>query len=260
MATQNIVIDVAGESAGVGGVSRQFAFEKISPTPPLVTLSIDDNTGITTWAWELLSRPTGSSSILGTPTSSTTTFTPTTGIPGTYLIRCTLNGTILLANVAVAWRSQFGDHRYPAVGETIEFDADRGWEPAVQGIFDSIEDGTVAGRQRFVADYSTSTVLTESTFVGTHRTTNAAGDVKLTLPVITAAMLGKKATIVKWGAGNCHFQPGAGNTIADGADATIVLRNSVPGQAKVAQATVTAISITEWAWSDLFGSWATEPA
>lgn len=161
----NIVIDVAGEAAGSPGVARDFIYSKISPTPPLVTLSIDDNTGITTWAWEILAQPTGASATLGTPTASTTTFTPTAAIPGTYLIRVTLNGTIVLTN-AVAWRTQNENYRYPAPGEKTEFSSTRGWEPDVNAIHVAIENGTTNERQRKVIDYVTSTSVPPTEVLG----------------------------------------------------------------------------------------------
>lgn len=152
----NIVINVAGEPAGSPGVAREFTYDKINPTPPLVTLTIDDNTGITQWAWEILAQPADASSVIGTPTASSATFTPTAYAAGTYLIRCTLNGSVELTN-AVAWKTLHGNYRIPAPGETTEFGVLRGWDPALKAIFDSVEDGTAGGRQRKVIDYVTST-------------------------------------------------------------------------------------------------------
>jgi hypothetical protein len=104
-----------------------------SPTPvdnltvsQVVTLSNFDNTGVTTWLWEILSRPADSTATLSAPTASTTTFTA--DVDGSWLIRLTTNGTdidtavarILTANIGLA---------SPARDEVEEGDAsgNEGW-------------------------------------------------------------------------------------------------------------------------------------
>ena len=149
----DIVIDVAGEAAGVPGVAREFAFSKIDPTPPLVTLSIDNNTGITQWYWEILSQPAGATAVLSTPNASTTTFTPDAFISGTYLLQCTFNGGPSAATNAVAWKTRYQDLRVPAPGEETEFGADRGWDPAVEKLYSLFDSGKGGQRRRAVLDY-----------------------------------------------------------------------------------------------------------
>jgi len=148
-----IVIDVAGEPAGSPGVAREFTFDKIDGSPPLVTLSIDDNSGITQWFWEILSQPEGASAILGTPTASICTFTPTAYKPGTYLIRCTFNAGASYARNGVAWSTRNLAIRIPAVGEEDEFDTDRGWDPALSKLILLMDAGLGGNRQRKVLDY-----------------------------------------------------------------------------------------------------------
>ncbi len=91
MPTVNIVIDVAGEAAGSPGVSRSFVYSKIDPAPPLVTLSLGDGTGVTSYLWEIVSQPVGASATLSSAVVASPTFTPTASIPGTYLVACTVN-------------------------------------------------------------------------------------------------------------------------------------------------------------------------
>jgi len=146
-----IVIDVAGESAGVPGVSRIFPFFKIDPTGPLVTLSLDDNTDITEYDWELI-PPYGSSAVLDDPTSATPTFTPTGGVPGSYLVYCRINEELDLDGNGVAWRTKIRGIRIPGLGETIEFGS-RGWDTAMRKVIQIVEEMEDGVRQRACLDY-----------------------------------------------------------------------------------------------------------
>lgn len=150
----NIVINVAGEPAGTPGDPRTFAFTKIDTgSPPLVTLTIDDNTGITQWLWEILSQPEGASATLSGATTNTATFTPTAYIPGTYLIRCTFNRGSTYDHNGVAWTTRNLAIRIPAVGEEDEFDTTRGWDPALTKLILAMDAGQGGARQRKVIDY-----------------------------------------------------------------------------------------------------------
>jgi hypothetical protein len=126
-------IDVAGESPGIAGEPREFAYAKIDPTPPLVTLSLDDNTDVTEWFWEFIDQATGASAVLTTPMESTSTFTPTTAKPGTYTIRCTVikNGIESSCENGVAWDTKNLSIRIPAARETSLFSATKGWQLAL---------------------------------------------------------------------------------------------------------------------------------
>jgi hypothetical protein len=153
----DIIIDVAGEPAGVAGVAREFVFTKIDPAGPLVTLSLDDITGITTFDWSILAQPPNSTATLSTPTLSSTTFTPNALIPGTYLVQCIFNGGTSVARNAVAWKTRYLDLRIPAPGESLEFGTDRGWDPALHKVIEVVDDATKENRQRAVINYVTST-------------------------------------------------------------------------------------------------------
>ena len=110
-----------------------------------------------------------------------------------------------------------------------------------------------------MTEHSSSDTLTVNNVVGRHKIVGA-GTINLQLPVITDKLLDKEVTMLKWSDAVCAFLPGAGNTIADGADDTIVIRNSQATQAKVAKVTLRAVSLTEWALGSTVGSWVTEPA
>lgn len=128
----NIIITVVGQGSGSGGESRSFPYSLIATSPPLVTLSLDDTGGVTSYLWELLNIPIGASSILSSQSSATPTFTPTAEKWGTYLIRCTIirNGVQEIGTVGLSFRTVNQDLRFPAAGEKIEFDEDNGWMSA----------------------------------------------------------------------------------------------------------------------------------
>lgn len=138
MATVQIVIDVAGESAGTPGESRTFAFSKIDPTPPLVTLSIDDTTGITSYLWSIDQQPEGASASLSSDTDAAPTFTPEASVAGTYLISCIVNGGTT-AYVGLAFLTEHLGLRKPAPTETTQFSTSRGWEVALAGVMDEVD-------------------------------------------------------------------------------------------------------------------------
>lgn len=127
MPTVEIVIDVAGEAAGTPGEARTFDFTKIDPTPPLVTLSLDDDTGITEYAWSIVNQPLGASAVLSSETVAAPTFTPTALIPGTYLIECIVNGGEAYDRNGLAFLTKYLDIRKPAAAETTEFGETYGW-------------------------------------------------------------------------------------------------------------------------------------
>ncbi len=62
------------------------------------TLTNFNDTGATTWAWVILSKPNGSTATIAAPTASTTTFTA--DLEGTYLIQLTVNGSLVSTAVA----------------------------------------------------------------------------------------------------------------------------------------------------------------
>ncbi len=101
------------------------------PLNTFVSLSNNDNTGVTTWQWTILSQPAGTPVVLATPTASTAAFTPTK--EGSYLIRLVVNtglageatDQVVASVLELETRS-----RIPAAGETIEVDSNNGWSNA----------------------------------------------------------------------------------------------------------------------------------
>ena len=96
-----------------------------------VTFSNSNNTGVTTWKWELLDRPAASSASL------TAAATPTTQLTldkqGSYLVRLTVNEGLATADsnaVVAAIRQVRSRIRVPAAGETTEVDTNDGWAAA----------------------------------------------------------------------------------------------------------------------------------
>lgn len=166
--TVKIVIDVAGEVAGSPGVARTFDYTKVYPTPPLVTLSLDDNTGITTYAWEIVAQPEGVAVTLSDPAVPSPTFTPAASIPGTYLVECVVNGGDQEARNGLAFRTENLGLRKPAPGETTQFSSDRGWEIALAKLIDAVDSLLSSGgvRQRKVIDIVNNTAAPPSEVSG----------------------------------------------------------------------------------------------
>lgn len=76
-------------SIRINGVATPNEVLKIGD---VVTLTNNDNTGVLTWAWEILSKPTGSTAALSSPSASAPTFT--VDVEGAYLIRLVVNDTL----------------------------------------------------------------------------------------------------------------------------------------------------------------------
>jgi len=109
----------------------------------LVSLSNSDNTGVTSWFWEFVSKPPGSTATLSTPTASVSTFTPDK--VGSYLIKLTVNGSTSNIEVA-AVRTTNLNIRIPATEETDEFDESgntTGWSSAIYDAFIAIDNISV---------------------------------------------------------------------------------------------------------------------
>lgn len=144
--TIEIVIDVSGEAAGSPGVAREFVYGKIDPTPPTVTCSLDDDTGITSYFWEFVSQPVGASAVFSSSSAPAPTFTPTVSVSGTYLIKCTVNGGADFNTNALAFTTENRALRKPAPGETTQFSDSRGWDIALSEMINAFDGLTlVAG-------------------------------------------------------------------------------------------------------------------
>jgi hypothetical protein len=103
-----------------------------------VVLSNDDNTGITSWKWSLISKPEGSATTLSTPTSSTSGFTP--DAEGSYLIELTVNGKIKKRIIGAVLTTS--GVRLTAVGEANEFG---GWGATINESLTIVEAGGGGG-------------------------------------------------------------------------------------------------------------------
>lgn len=125
MAVASILLD-----GGAGPLRKA-----IGAANPALTNS--DNTGVTAWLWELVSKPEGSSATILTPTASTATLNGP-DVPGSYKIRLTVNGnedqdTTLVYEEEQHTRLSSEDAaiRVPAQSERLESGSD-GWATEVQ--------------------------------------------------------------------------------------------------------------------------------
>lgn len=111
------------------------------PINTLVTLTNNDNTGVTTWNWSFITRPEGSAAAIASASSATSTFTP--DVEGTYLIQLVVNqalvtqasGRTVAAVLFVKTRQ-----RAPAGREATEADATLGWSLANNRVLKQVTD------------------------------------------------------------------------------------------------------------------------
>lgn len=138
MATALIRVDQSGHPTleiGTPGVSRD---DIVLSTQ--VQLANQDDTGVRSRRWTLLSKPTGSTAVLSSPTDAAVTFTP--DIIGTYRVRLIVNegraGEVDTRLVAIRDSSGL---RIPAAGEVNEANWGgnaRGWHPDMELYLQSI--------------------------------------------------------------------------------------------------------------------------
>lgn len=130
MVTASIIINQTGKPAGNPGVSREDLSLGLT-----VTLSNEDDFGVTSWNWEIISRPPGSSATLLTPTGSTSSFSP--DVIGSYLISLVVSDGVSEASdrrIAAIQTSHL-KIRIPALVETNDFSAVQGWADAMHNAF-----------------------------------------------------------------------------------------------------------------------------
>jgi hypothetical protein len=171
-----IVIDVAGEPGGTPGVPGIFTFDKIAGSPPLVTMYLDDETGVTDWSWEVWSTPPGANPVVSGGGSNIATWTPEAYIPGTYLVKCVVNGAVVIKN-AIAWKTRNLDVRLPAFDETTEYGVASGWDPAMRDLILKLDHGEGGQQKRAVIDYVDCTVAPPTTNHGDRYILDASGSV-----------------------------------------------------------------------------------
>ncbi len=128
MSTALIVINQSGKSAGIPGVSR----DDLS-VGYVVTLTNNNNTDVTTWLWEFISKPSTSSATINNSTTSASTFTP--DVVGSYLIQLTVNGTIVNQKIA-AVKTDYLRVRIPAALESTQF---VNWATTIHSAFLNID-------------------------------------------------------------------------------------------------------------------------
>lgn len=111
------------------------------PPGSVITLSNADNTGVTSWAWSIKDKPTGSAATLTTPSLSTTQIT--LDKKGTYLFQLVLNGNIATPLTGIgAVPSGVLAVRYPAAGELREADPSRGWAADLDAALSTFDSNT----------------------------------------------------------------------------------------------------------------------
>ena len=99
-------------------------------TGVVVNLSNANDGGVTSWLWQFVSKPPGSTAIISTPLASTASFTP--DIVGSYLIKLTVSGGSGsdIDEVIGAVLTPVLNMRIPAAHEESEFDPLQGWAEA----------------------------------------------------------------------------------------------------------------------------------
>lgn len=109
----------------------------------VITLSNQNNTGVSSWLWQIADKPTGSVASLSS--SSTPTATITLDVEGTYLIKLTVNGGESTNTATAAIPTLLTGIRLPAAGEKAESDPVRGWTPALNSALQSLESSAHTG-------------------------------------------------------------------------------------------------------------------
>jgi hypothetical protein len=103
-----------------------------------ITLTNGDNTGATSWLWELADAPEGSLAVSSFSGFTSNTATITLDKEGTYLFKLTVNGTLQDVQYA-AILSQHTGLRVPAAGETYQASPEKGWALTVNRDFAKLE-------------------------------------------------------------------------------------------------------------------------
>jgi len=139
-----IIINVAGEPSSTPGVARTFDYTKISLSAPAIRVSLLNTSGVTSYYWELVSIPEGSTAVFDDPTSASPVFYATQGRAGTYLIRCTINAGQSIGTNAIAFLTENYGLRKFAYLETQEFGS-MGWTEALNDLVNAVESGSGGG-------------------------------------------------------------------------------------------------------------------
>lgn len=162
MAVVQIIIDRNGDFNLIPGSRDDFSIGDE------VILSNVNNTGVALFNWTMFSVPLGSTAVLSSSSSSTTSFT--VDKTGTYLVRLQINNDIS-DEVGIGVKTLNFSYRIPAANEKTQFNHtvaglnDNGWATAVQDALQRIDDGyLVGGTAKLAATYSAGTTQADSTF------------------------------------------------------------------------------------------------
>lgn len=135
MPTAKIIFQQNGD-----GYSIPTSRDDLALNLPITILNQDD-TGIVSWSWIMVDKPTASTATIASPTASTTTFTP--DIVGTYLVHLSINAGNAVDQKGAGIKTINFKYRIPAASETIEFDGYRGWATATNKALKAIDDGYI---------------------------------------------------------------------------------------------------------------------
>jgi hypothetical protein len=105
-----------------------------------VSVTNVNNGGESTYLWEFLDKPEGSSASFINPNIQSTTFIP--DVEGTYLLRLTVNRTLADERTdtqIVGCNTVRSGLRLPAAGETTQASTSRGWALAVNRILRKVD-------------------------------------------------------------------------------------------------------------------------
>jgi len=131
-----IYASVAGETPGSAGEFLVYPYGKIKGTSPRITFQLSDVGGVVSYSWELLGKPYGSSATLVGPTTSAPYIDPDSDLPGTYFVKCTINGgTSYALPIGVAFTTPYRELRIPSPEESAESDSSYGWAKAMHSLF-----------------------------------------------------------------------------------------------------------------------------
>lgn len=120
-----IIINQATLSAGVAGASRTDGV-----TGQVVTLTLDDNAGVYSWAWAIDDKPPDSTASLTGATTASPTFTP--DLWGAYKVSCVVNGATRIAAEVLSVLSPNLRMEGVAYGQSTETSSSKSWVGALQ--------------------------------------------------------------------------------------------------------------------------------